>query len=75
MLEKFPDLKYPNIDPTSQDTFLEFFVNEIGKWQNLKEVLVDWIYPTENAPEFSSIIIPMVDNVRSEYLIDLLNKQ
>jgi dynein heavy chain len=75
MLEKFPDLKYPNIDPTSQDTFFEFFVNESGKWQHWKEVVVDWIYPSENAPEFSSIIIPMVDNVRSEYLIDLLNKQ
>ncbi|KAI8902513.1 dynein heavy chain and region D6 of dynein motor-domain-containing protein [Globomyces pollinis-pini] len=75
MLEKIPDLRYPPIDPASQDTFFEFFVNDNGQWQHWKERVVDWIYPTETTPEFSSIIVPMVDNVRAEFLIDILNKQ
>ena len=75
MLEKIPELKYPNIDPSSQDTFFEFFVNDQGQWQHWKERVVDWIYPADTTPEYSKIIVPMVDNVRAEFLIDILNKQ
>lgn len=74
MLEKLPDLKYPDLDHSSQDTFFEFFVNDAGQWQHWKERVIDWDYPTDKTPDFSSIIVPMVDNVRAEFLIDTLNK-
>ncbi|KAJ3258377.1 Dynein heavy chain 5, axonemal [Boothiomyces macroporosus] len=75
MLEKIPDLKYPSFDPSSQDTFFEFFVNDNGQWQHWKDRVTDWVYPGDSTPEFSSIIVPMVDNVRAEFLIETLNKQ
>jgi dynein heavy chain len=75
MLEKVPDLKYPPLDPNTQDTFFEFFVNDNGQWQHWKERVVDWVYPTETTPEFSSIIVPMVDNIRTEFLVETVNKQ
>ncbi|KAI8924469.1 dynein heavy chain and region D6 of dynein motor-domain-containing protein, partial [Entophlyctis helioformis] len=75
MLEKVPDLRYPPLDPSSQDTFYEYFVNDNGQWQHWKERVVDWIYPSDVTPEFSSIIIPMVDNVRTESMIETVTKQ
>lgn len=35
----------------------------------------DFIYPDDSIPEFSSILVPNVDNVRTAYLIDLISKQ
>jgi dynein heavy chain len=75
MIDKAPNLKYPPLDPSTQDTFFEYFVNEHGKWQHWKEIVQDWTYPPDSTPEFSSIIVPMVDNVRSEFLIDTIHKQ
>ena len=75
MLQSIPQLKYPPLDPSSQDTFYEYFVNDNGQWQHWKERVVDWLYPQEKTPEFSSIIIPMVDNVRTESMIETVTKQ
>ncbi|KAI8831563.1 hypothetical protein BC829DRAFT_494479 [Chytridium lagenaria] len=75
LLEKAPDLKYPPIDPASQDTFFEFFVSESGQWMHWKERVPSWTYPQDHTPEFSSIIIPTVDNVRTEFLMETIIKQ
>ncbi|TPX71761.1 hypothetical protein SpCBS45565_g00838 [Spizellomyces sp. 'palustris'] len=75
MLEKCPDLKYPPLDPTGQDTFYEYFVDESGQWSHWRERVPGWQYPQDSTPEFSSIIIPTVDNVRTEFLIDTVSKQ
>lgn len=75
MMEKLPDLNYPPIDPNSQDTLFEYFVTESGHWQHWKEMVPSWVYPADSTPEYSSIIIPMVDNVRTEFLIDTVGRQ
>ncbi|KAJ1345302.1 hypothetical protein BSLG_000815 [Batrachochytrium salamandrivorans] len=75
MLEKLPDLKYPPLDPSSLDTFFEYFVNDNGQWQHWHDRVVDWIYPQDFTPEFSSIIIPMVDNIRTEFMMETVTKQ
>lgn len=75
MLEKCPDLKFPPLDPSTADTFFEYFVNDLGQWQHWKEMVPTWTYPVETTPEFSSIIIPMVDNVRTEFLMETVSKQ
>jgi dynein heavy chain len=75
LMEKCPDLPYPPIDPSSQDTVYEFFVDENGKWAHWKERVPIWKYPGDSTPEFSSIIIPTVDNVRVEFLMECVAKQ
>jgi dynein heavy chain len=75
MLEKLPLLKYPKLDPASQDTFFEYFVSESGEWMHWRERVPQYEYPRDSSPEFSSIIIPTVDNVRSEFLMDSIAKQ
>jgi dynein heavy chain len=75
MLEKLPDLPYPNIDSNGLDTFYEFFVDDNGGWAHWKNKVPEWVYPQDSTPEFSSIIIPMVDNVRTEYLMSVITGQ
>ena len=35
----------------------------------------EYIYPSDSVPEFSSILVPNVDNVRTAFLVDLIAKQ
>ncbi|KAJ3396765.1 Dynein heavy chain 5, axonemal [Lobulomyces angularis] len=75
MLEKCSGLKFPQLDPNSLDTLYEYFVNENGQWSHWKEKVPGWIYPQDTTPEFSSIIIPTVDNVRTEFLMETITRQ
>ena len=35
----------------------------------------EYRYPTDHTPEYSTILVPMVDNVRTEFLVDLIAQQ
>jgi len=73
--QNIPDLNYPKLDPETQDTIYEFFVDDNGEWCHWSEKVPQWIYPTDHDPEYCKIIIPTVDNVRTEFLIDTIAKQ
>ncbi|KAJ3091620.1 Dynein heavy chain 5, axonemal [Quaeritorhiza haematococci] len=75
MSEKCPDLHFPHFDPNGTDTIYEYFVNDNGEWAHWRNRVPVWNYPQDTTPEFSSIIIPTVDNVRTEFLIETVTKQ
>ncbi|KAI9150964.1 hypothetical protein H9P43_009579 [Blastocladiella emersonii ATCC 22665] len=75
LLEKYPNLDYPPLDASTQDTFYEYYVNDQGHWQHWRDRVTEWNYPQDHTPEFSSIIIPTVDNVRTEFLVDTIARQ
>jgi len=75
MMDKCKQLSWPEIDPSGTDTVYEFFVDENGKWAHWKDRVPEWIYPQDKSPEFSSIIIPTVDNVRMEFLMQTIANQ
>ena len=35
----------------------------------------EYIYPPDTTPEYASILVPNVDNVRTDYLIEMITKQ
>ena len=35
----------------------------------------EYIYPRDHNPDFLSILVPNVDNVRTDYLIQIVSKQ
>jgi dynein heavy chain len=57
------------------ESIFEYVVDETGHWQHWNERVEEYVYPSDSVPEFSSILVPNVDNVRTAFLIDLVAKQ
>ncbi|CAF0945608.1 unnamed protein product [Adineta steineri] len=59
-----------------EETIFEYVVNpETGQWQHWSNRVPEYIYPKDSIPEYSSILVPNVDNVRTDFLIDTIAKQ
>jgi len=46
-----------------------------GEWIHWLKRVDEYHYPDDSVPEFSSILVPNVDNVRTNFLIDTIAKQ
>ena len=46
-----------------------------GQWQHWRESVQEYNYPRDSVPEYSSILVPNVDNVRTDFLISTVAKQ
>uniref|UniRef100_A0A3B5BDK3 AAA+ ATPase domain-containing protein n=1 Tax=Stegastes partitus TaxID=144197 RepID=A0A3B5BDK3_9TELE len=63
--------------PPTQDeqTMFEFTVGEQGQWQHWSDKVPDYVYPKDHVPDYSSILVPNVDNVRTDFLMRTIMKQ
>ncbi|XP_064651602.1 dynein axonemal heavy chain 8-like [Lineus longissimus] len=57
------------------ETIFEYMVSESGEWQHWNERVEEYIYPSDSVPDFASILVPNVDNVRTNFLIETISKQ
>ncbi|GAB1603059.1 dynein axonemal heavy chain 5 [Argonauta hians] len=62
-------------DAEDNDTIFEYLVSEDGAWQHWSEKVSSYIYPPDSTPEYTSILVPNVDNVRTDFLIGCISKQ
>uniref|UniRef100_UPI00398E4471 dynein axonemal heavy chain 8-like isoform X2 n=2 Tax=Pristiophorus japonicus TaxID=55135 RepID=UPI00398E4471 len=79
-LEKFlrnhdSKLDLPEIPEDSNHTMFEFLVNNTDEWENWKIWVQEYIYPPNSEPDYTSILVPNVDNVRTNFLVDTIAKQ
>ncbi|KAJ0065958.1 hypothetical protein NL108_000216 [Boleophthalmus pectinirostris] len=68
-------LNLPEIPPESEDTIFDYYVTAFGHWVHWNSKVDEYIYPTDITPEYSSILVPNVDNVRTDFLIQTIAKQ
>ncbi|KAM5298313.1 dynein axonemal heavy chain 8 [Ctenodactylus gundi] len=68
-------LDLPEIPNGTSQTMYEFYVTDYGDWEHWNKKLQPYYYPTDSIPEYSSILVPNVDNVRTNFLIDTIAKQ
>ncbi|KAM4694178.1 LOW QUALITY PROTEIN: dynein axonemal heavy chain 8 [Discoglossus pictus] len=53
----------------------EFVVKANGEWEHWSKRVQEYEYPTDCVPAYASILVPNVDNVRTQFLIDTISKQ
>ncbi|XP_055935203.1 dynein axonemal heavy chain 8-like isoform X2 [Argiope bruennichi] len=70
-----PKLDLPKRVPAAKETIFEYLVDSEGNWLHWSNRVEEYIYPTDSVPTFSSILVPNVDNVRTNFLIDTIAKQ
>ena len=46
-----------------------------GEWKHWNTKVGDYIYPSDTTPEYNSILVPNVDNIRTDFLLETLAKQ
>ena len=46
-----------------------------GEWEHWNKRVEEYIYPKDHNPDFLSILVPNVDNVRTDYLIHIVSNQ
>jgi dynein heavy chain len=70
-------LSVPYISSTNEsDTIYDFYVGvEVDEWEHWSQRVEEYEYPKSHVPEYSSILVPNVDNIRTDYLISLIAKQ
>ncbi|XP_071340329.1 dynein axonemal heavy chain 5 isoform X1 [Trachinotus anak] len=63
--------------PLAQDdqTIFEFTINEQGQWEHWSNKVPEYVYPKDQVPDYSSILVPNVDNVRTGFLMQTIMKQ
>ena len=74
-LRENTELALPSCESGSGDTIFEFLVNKEGEWEHWKTHVEEYVYPKDSIPLYASILVPNVDNVRTDFLIDTLAKQ
>jgi dynein heavy chain len=69
-------LDLPTLPVGSEDTIFDYFVHEkTGAWTHWNTVVTEYVYPKDHDPEYASILVPNVDNVRTDFLIHTIAKQ
>ncbi|XP_077876201.1 dynein axonemal heavy chain 8 isoform X2 [Ictidomys tridecemlineatus] len=68
-------LNLPEIPKDTNQTMYEFYVTDYGDWEHWNKKVLPYYYPTDSIPDYSSILVPNVDNVRTNFLMDTIAKQ
>ncbi|EMP33916.1 Dynein heavy chain 8, axonemal [Chelonia mydas] len=58
-----------------EETVFEFGISDCGQWEHWSKRVPEYVYPKESVPEYTSILVPNVDNVRTDFLMDTIMKQ
>uniref|UniRef100_A0A1B0GJY1 Putative dyneins heavy chain n=1 Tax=Lutzomyia longipalpis TaxID=7200 RepID=A0A1B0GJY1_LUTLO len=73
--QRFPTMDFPIEERNPSATIFDFFVTSTGAWQNWSTLVTNYVYPEYSTPDYLSILVPIVDNVRIDYLISTIANQ
>ncbi|KAF4790048.1 hypothetical protein TURU_143619 [Turdus rufiventris] len=58
-----------------EETMFEFGINSWGQWEHWSKKVPKYIYPKDSVPEYTSILVPNIDSVRTDFLMHTIMKQ
>ncbi|XP_059507513.1 dynein axonemal heavy chain 5-like [Stegostoma tigrinum] len=68
-------LDIPEISLAGEETMFDYLVGPDGNWLHWSTQVEEYIYPVDAIPDYGSILVPNVDNVRTNFLIHNIAKQ
>ncbi|XP_074403128.1 dynein axonemal heavy chain 5 isoform X1 [Zonotrichia albicollis] len=58
-----------------EETMFEFVINACGQWEHWSKKVPEYIYPKDSVPEYTSILVPNIDSVRTDFLMHTIMRQ
>ncbi|KAJ7395081.1 hypothetical protein BTVI_158454 [Pitangus sulphuratus] len=62
-------------DVNGEETMFEFGIDSCGQWEHWSKKVPEYIYPKDSVPEYTSILVPNVDSVRTDFLMHTIMRQ
>ncbi|KAB0796033.1 hypothetical protein PPYR_10094 [Photinus pyralis] len=59
----------------TDESIFEYVVADSGRWEHWRERVESFSYPEDQILEYTSILVPNVDNTRTAFLIETIAKQ
>lgn len=75
MKKKYKSYDYPKDEDGQDSTIFDFYVAPNGQWEHWRNLVSVYVYPESTTPEYSSILVPIIDNARIEYLVGTIANQ
>ncbi|RMC15722.1 hypothetical protein DUI87_07925 [Hirundo rustica rustica] len=58
-----------------EESMFEFGINACGQWEHWSKKVPEYIYPKDSVPEYTSILVPNIDSVRTDFLMHTIMRQ
>jgi dynein heavy chain, axonemal len=68
-------LDVPTLRGDAEDSIFDYLVGDNGNWEHWSKRVEPFNYPSDSVLPFRSILVPNVDNVRTDFLIQTISKQ
>uniref|UniRef100_A0A183TJT2 Dynein heavy chain 7, axonemal n=1 Tax=Schistocephalus solidus TaxID=70667 RepID=A0A183TJT2_SCHSO len=60
---------------SGEEMIFEYVVDPKGKWEHWSKRVPEYIYPKDRTPDYTKILVPNVDNTRTDFLIHSIARQ
>ncbi|XP_068204591.1 dynein axonemal heavy chain 5-like [Palaemon carinicauda] len=70
-----PTLDLPDGSCCETSSLFDFTIDENGFWQHWSARVAEFVYPDTGSAEYTSLLVPNVDNVRMDFLIHIIAQQ
>ncbi|VDK35146.1 unnamed protein product [Dibothriocephalus latus] len=60
---------------SEEETMFEYVVGPKGVWEHWSTRVPEYIYPKDRTPDYTQILVPNVDNTRTDFLIHAIARQ
>ncbi|XP_072925763.1 dynein axonemal heavy chain 5-like [Hemitrygon akajei] len=68
-------LDMPEMSYLGEESMFDYLVDPNGNWIHWSTQVEEYIYPIDTIPEYGSILVPNIDNIRTNFLIHIIAKQ
>lgn len=73
--EKFTTFDFAVDEAYTDNSIFDFFVATNGSWEHWRTLVTNYVYPENATPDYLNILVPIIDNVRLDYLIRTVANQ